>query len=135
MSSRTSQVLTTEVHDPTGIAWYYNETDGTSRFYIGQFNNGNVKIFDESWAVVGTIPDFFQVTGIIISPAKTLWVADRLKKKIDEYNLDGNLIRNVLSDLPGVWSLSYHPAHPSFLWVTFYDDAVSGNNVKRFKIY
>ena len=89
----------------------------------------------ESWAVVGTIPDFFQVTGIIISPAKTLWVADRLKKKIDEYNLDGNLIRNVLSDLPGVWSLSYHPAHPSFLWVTFYDDAVSGNNVKRFKIY
>ena len=135
MSSQSSQVLTTDVNGPTGIAWYYNETDGTSRFYVGQFNNGNVKIFNESWAVVGTIPDFFQVTGIIISPVKTVWVADRLRKKIEEFDLFGKFKRNVLSGLEGVWSMSFHPAHPSYVWVTFYDDAVSGRNVKRFKIY
>ena len=133
MSSRTSQVLTTDVNDPTGIAWYYNESDGTSLFYVGQFNDRNVKIFDESWAVVRTIPDLF-VIGIIISPVKTLWVA-HVDKGIDEFDLYGNFKRNVVSNLKGLWSMSYHPAHPSYVWVSLYDIEVGGKNVKRFKIY
>ena len=127
MSSQSSHVLTTDVNGPTGIAWYYNESDGTSRFYVGHY--GNVKLFDESWAFIGTIPEFLQVTGIIISPVKTVWVADRLNKKIDEFDLYGKFKRNVLSGLEGVWSMSFHPAHPSYVWVTFYDNAVSGKNV------
>ena len=134
MSSQTSQVLTTDVNYPTGIAWYYNETDGTSRFYVGQFNGGNWKIFDESWTVVSTVAHYYQVTSIIISPVKTLWVAD-VGKGIDEFDLYGNFKRNVLSNFPEVWSMSYHPAHPNYVWVSFFDNAIGGNNVKRFKIY
>ena len=153
MTSRSSKVLTTDVDDPTGIAWYYNDSDGTSRFYVGQLHNQSVKIFDESWAVVGTIPKTFdeswtyvdeiraqlvqliQVSGIIISPGNTLLVADRFKNEIDEFDLDGNFLRNVLSGLDSVWSMSYHPAHPSFIWVAFFDYAARGINVKRIKIY
>ena len=135
MTSRSSEVLTTDVNNPSGLAWYYNEADGTSRFYVGQYNNGNVKIFDESWAVIGTIPNFSQVTGMMISPVNTLWVADRLKSKIDEFDLDGNFIRNVLSDLLYVWSISYHPSHSSFVWIIYFDTSVPGINAKRIKIY
>ena len=134
MTSQSSEVLTTDVHDPTGIAWYYNETDGTSRFYVGQDNYGNVKIFEESWAVVSTIENFSLVTAIIISPVKTLWVADHFAGKIDEFDLHGNFIRNVLSGLTQVQSMSYHPAHASYLWVTFLD--VTGQvTAQRIKIY
>ena len=135
MTSRSSEVLTTNVRAPTGIAWYYNEADGTSRFYVSQYNDYNVKIFDESWATVGTVGNLKQPTGIIISPVKTLWVADKLKQKINEFDLDGKFLRNVLSDLVSVWGVSYHPAHPRYIWVTCYDYAVSGFNAKRFKIY
>ena len=91
MTSRSSKVLTNNVRAPSGIAWYYNEADGTSRFYVSQYNDGTVKIFDESWATVGTIGNFNMATGIIISPVKTLWVADRLKGKIDKFDLDGKI--------------------------------------------
>ena len=134
MTSRSSQVLTTNVSRGSGIARYYNESDGTSRFYVGQYKKKNVKIFDESWATVGTIENFGQVNSIIMSPVNTVWVADSGRGKIDEFDLYGNFIRNVLSDLSGVSSMSFHPAHPSYLWVT-YHDAVRGKNVKRFKIY
>ena len=56
-------------------------------------------------------------------------------KGIDEFDLYGNFKRNVLSNLPGVWSMSYHPAHPRYVWVAFFDNAIGGNNVKCFKIY
>ena len=135
MTTGSSQVVTTDVTNPSGLAWYYNEVDGTSRFYVGQYNSGNVKIFDESWTVIGTIPNFSQVTGMMISPVNTLWVADRITSKIDEFDLDGNFIRNVLSDLPAVWSMSYHPSHPSFVWIIYFDLAVTGVNAKRIKIY
>ena len=135
MTSQSSEVLTSDVKDPSGIAWYYNEADGTSRFYVGQFNDGSVKIFDESWTTVGTIEGLSEVAGVIISPVQTVWVADRFKDKINEYDLDGNYIRNVMSDLSWVRSLSYHPAHPSYVWVMSYDYDVSGNNAKRIKIY
>ena len=126
-------MVTTNVNDPSGLAWYYNEADGTSRFYVGQYNNQNVKIFDESWTVIGTITNnFVQVTGMMISPVNTLWVADRWTDKIDEFDLDGNFIRNVLSDLPGVWSMSYHPSHPSFVWIIYF---ANGVNAKRIKFY
>ena len=138
MTSRSSKVLTTDVDDPTGIAWYYNKTDGTSRFYVGELMTKPAKIFDEFWRVVGTIPGLLYTSSIIISPVNTLLVADRSKNEIDEFDLDGNFLRSMLSGLHSVWSMSYHPAHPSFVWVGFYDTAAGGTggtNVKRFKIY
>ena len=138
MTSRSSKVLTTNVDDPTGIAWYYNETDGTSRFYVGEHMAKPVKIFDEFWRVVGTIPELLYTSSIILSPVNTLLVADRSKKAIDEFDLDGNFLRTMLSGLLSVLSMSYHPAHPSFVWVGFYDyaaGATGGTNVKRIKIY
>ena len=135
MTSRSSKVLTTNVRTPSFIAWYYNEADGTSRFYVLQYNDYNVKIFDEFWATVGTIGSLKLAAGIIISPVKTLWLADQWTQKINEFDLDGKFLRNVLSDLVAVLGVSYHPAHPRYVWVTFYDYAVSGYNAKRFKIY
>ena len=135
MTIQSSKVLTTNVDYPTGIAWYYNETDGTSQFYVGELRTRPVKIFDEFWRVVDTIPELFQASSIVISPVNTVWVADRSKGKIDEFHLDGRFLRNVLSGLEGVWSMSFHPAYPSFIWVAFYDSAVRGTNVKRIKIY
>ena len=136
MTSRSSRVLTTDVYDPTGVAWYYNKADGTSRFYVGQYNSKNVKIFDGNWAVIGTIQKCFsQVTGVIISPVNTLWVADRMKNQVFEFDFDGNFIRIVLSDVKGVRSMSYHPLHPSFVWITQIYVPTKGYNAKRIKIY
>ena len=136
MTTGSSEVVTTDVTNPSCLAWYYNEADGTSRFYVGQYNNQNVKIFDDSWTIIGTITNnFVQVTSVMISPVNTVWVADRSKFIIDEFDLDGNFIRNVLSNVPYVWSISYHPSHPSFVWIAYNDFAFGGVNAKRIKIY
>ena len=131
MTDGTSEKKVT-VNDPASLASFHNKTDGTSIYFVAQYNNGQVAAYDGAWQHLFNIGGFGQVTSLLISPKLTLWALDRAYSFIKEYSFDGTLIRTV-STVTGLESLSMHPNHPNYVWIAGY----SGGSLdyKRYQVY
>ena len=132
MTDGTSEKKVT-VNDPASLASFHNKTDGTSIYFVGQYNNGRVAAYDGAWQHLFNIGGFAQVTTLLISPKLTLWAMDRSSYFIKEYSLDGTFIRTVVSGVSGLESMSMHPNHPNYVWIAAY--TAGGLDYKRYQVY
>ena len=119
---------------PHSLAKYTNSS--TTLYFVSEFQNYRIQVFDTTWKRVYTIRGQGTPRHILMSPASTLWVCESHHNRVSESTLDGIWIRNVVSDRDGIknpMDISYHPKHPQFLWVSYFEQNVNKYYIKRFR--
>ena len=121
----------------TGLA-IGNTSTGASQIYAADQNSGNVDVFSNQWARIGTLTDPNLPSGFTAFNVQningTLFVTyanpnNPLGGIVDEFNTNGTLLERLISDPAGThlqtpWGVALAPAG----WGPFGGDLLIGNN-------
>ena len=133
------EVKLTGIRTPSSVACYTDSID--SLYFVNEKRESSINKYDVNWNLLTRMGgngngngDLDNPRQIIYSPMSTIWVADYLNERVEEFSTDGKWLRHVLEEIGKPSDLSIHPQQPEYLWLT-YREATKKFASKCYKIY